>query len=327
MNPIRLINLGAVPPWQTQAIYHALGERMDENQPDTIVLCRPNEPYLCLGYHQVFESIFDPAECARRGLPVYRRRLGGGATYLDGNQIFYQCIFHHTHMPVMLRDIYSFALAGPVNTLKRIGLNGELRETNEIEVDGKRIAGTGGGRIEDAAIVVGNVLFDFDYEAMTAVWQAPNTAFRSLAQKALHQRVVTMKDLMPNVSMEQVETMLIEDFAKSMKREIQPGTLTDEEWQAAEEEAKELASSEYLDLHKSDVNSEPMRNLKISARAFIRYTEADVNGFHVRGTFWLSEEIIQEAVLESAPERDWKSVEQILRGVAFKDWQEKLTEI
>ena len=324
MNPIRLINLGAVPPWQTQAIYHALAERMDETQPDTIVLCRPNEPYLCLGYHQVFESIFDPAECARRGLPVYRRRLGGGATYLDGNQIFYQCIFHHTHMPVMLKEIYSFALDAPVKALKKLGLNSELRETNEIEVDGRRIAGTGGGRIEDAAIVVGNVLFDFDYEAMTAVWQAPGEAFRLLAQKALHQRIVTLRDLMPRVSMEQVEGLLIEAFAESMKREVIPGVLTPEEWHAAEEEAEELASPDYLALHKPNSNPEPMRNLKISARAFIRYEEAQVDGYDVRGNFWLSEEVIQAAILRSTPDKDWYSVEQKLRGAAFKEWKDYL---
>jgi lipoate-protein ligase A len=199
MKPIRFINLGAVPAWQTQAIYHALAEGMNDEAQDTIVICSPNEPYLCIGYHQVFESIFDSAECTRRGLPVYRRRLGGGATYLDQNQIFYQCIFHHTHMPVMLKDVYSFALAAPVNTLRKLGLNAELRETNEIEVDDKRISGIGGGRIGDAAVVVGNILFDFNYEAMAAVWRTPSPSFQLLAQKALHQQVVTMKDLALNV--------------------------------------------------------------------------------------------------------------------------------
>ena len=64
----------------------------------------------------------------------------------------------------MLADIYSLALTAPVNALQQLGLNAELRETNEIEVDGKRIAGTGGGRIDEACVVVGNLLFDFDFE-------------------------------------------------------------------------------------------------------------------------------------------------------------------
>jgi lipoate---protein ligase len=178
MKPIRLLNLGLITPLQTQAYYHALAENMTVDSADTIIICRPSAPYLCLGYHQVFGSTFDRNECERRGLPVFRRRLGGGATYLDENQLFYQCIFHHTRLPAMLQDIYALALAAPVNTLKRLGLDAELRDTNEIEVNGKRIAGTGGGRIDEACVVVGNLLFDFDYEAMTAVWQTPSPTFR-----------------------------------------------------------------------------------------------------------------------------------------------------
>jgi lipoate-protein ligase A len=324
MKPIRFINLGAVPAWQTQAIYHALAERMDSEAQDTIVICRPKEPYLCIGYHQVFESIFNPVECSDRNLPVYRRRLGGGATYLDENQIFYQCIFHHTHMPVMLKDIYSFALAAPVNTLRKLGLRAELRETNEIEVDGKRISGIGGGRIGNATVVVGNILFDFNYEAMTAVWRTLSPSFQRLAQKALQQQIVTMKDLAPHVSMECVTNLLINAFSESMRRELEPGELTSEEWRAAEEEARQLTSPDQLALHKIDSTVEPIHMLKISARAFIRYDEVQMDDYLVRGSFWLSEGIIQAAILQSEPDREWHSMEQTLNGTPFKDWKDHL---
>lgn len=186
---------------------------------------------------------------------------------------------------------------------------------------------TGGGRIEDAAIVVGNILFDFDYEAMTAVWQTPWPSFRLLAQKALRQRIITMKDLAMNVSMEQVTDLLIESFATSMGRELELGELTSEEWQVAEEEAKELASPDYLALHKTNSTPEPMRTLKISARAFIRYDEVQMDGYDVRGSFWLSEEVIQEVILQSTPERNWGLIEQRLCGTPFKVWRENLTAI
>lgn len=324
MKPIRLINLGAVPSWQTQAVYHALAKRMGDDAQDTIVICQPTEPYLCLGYHQVFESIFDPAECVRRGLPVYRRRLGGGATYLDKNQIFYQCIFHHTHVPAMLKDIFAFALDAPVAALRGLGLNASLRDINEIEIDGRRIAGTGGGRIGDATVVVGNVLFDFDYEAMTAVWQTPWQSFRQLAQQALHQQIVTIKDLALNLSMNQMAELLIEAYANSMKRPLEMGTLTPAEIQAAEEEVREMTSTDALALHKVDSAPEPMRTLKISARAFIRHDEVQVNGYDIQGSFWLAGDVIQSAVLQSDPGRDWHLIEQRLRGVTFGEWKENV---
>ena len=323
-NPIRLLNLGRVPSWQTQAIYHSLAEKMTVDDPDTLVICQPSEPYLCLGYHQVFESIFDRAECERRGLPVYRRRIGGGATYLDENQLFYQCIFHHSRMPVLLKDIYALALAAPVKTLRSFGLHAELRDTNEIEVNGKRIAGTGGGQIEEASVVVGNLLFDFDFEAMTFVWRTPSPAFRLLAEKALHGQIITLKQLSLPITLEAVTDKLIESFAEAFHRPLQADSLTPEEMRAAEEEAERLASHEFLLLHETQPNPEPMRSLKISARASIRADEARVDGYQVRGNFWVSGNIIQAAILESEPDYQWFSIEQKLIGTRFDEWKEHI---
>lgn len=323
MKPVRLLNLGLIPPWQTQAIYHTLAERMSVDQSDTIIICRPNAPYLCLGYHQVFESVFDTDECVGRGLTVFRRRLGGGATYLDQNQLFYQCIFHHTRMPPMLADIYSLVLAAPVNTLQQIGLNAELRETNELEVDGKRVAGTGGGRIDEACVVVGNLLFAFDFEAMTSVWRTPSPAFRELAKAALRQRITTLKELKPQLQSEHVADLLVQSFTKSFERPLQPDILTDEELSAAQDTAKELSSTEFLSLHKKE-NVEPMRSLKISARAFIHADEAKMKGYRIRGSFWVSNNVVQTAKLESDPKREWQLTEEKLQGIPYKEWQEQI---
>ncbi|MDP1546412.1 MAG: biotin/lipoate A/B protein ligase family protein [Anaerolineales bacterium] len=324
MNSIRLLNLGLISPLQTQAMYHALAERMTVDSTDTIILCRPSAPYLCLGYHQVFENTFDKEECARRGLPVLRRRLGGGATYLDENQIFYQCIFHHSRMPAMLKDIYASTLSAPVNTLKKLGLNAELRDTNEIEVDGKRIAGTGGGRIGEACVVVGNLLFDFDFESMTSVWRTPSFSFRWLAEKALRQQLMTLDQLAITASPEEITGMLIDDFSRAFNRPVQTDTLTAEEIESANKAAQELISDEFLSLHKEREIPTPMRTLKISARAFIHAGETHVNGYDVRGSFWLSQDVIQMAKLESNPAYEWQTAEEKLCGILFKEWQEQI---
>ncbi len=324
---IRLLNLGAIPAGHTQAIYHVLAEQMQDGGQDTSVICRPIEPYLCLGYHQIFESIFDVAECNRRSLPVYRRQLGGGATYLDAQQIFYQCIFHHRHMPVMIKDIYAFALAAPVMALRRLGLNTELHDTNEIEVNGKRIAGTGGGRIGEATVVVGNLLFDFDFSTMAAVWRTPASSFRVLAEKALRECMVNLKALSVDLSIEDAAGLLIDCFTEATGRQLEPGTLTVDEMQAVEEKADELASSRFLALHREASLPEPTRSLKISARAYIRYDEIPFDGYDLRGSFWTKEDNIQEAILESTPEQPWHTVEQELRGCPFPVWKERFEAI
>jgi lipoate-protein ligase A len=322
MNPIRLLDLGLITPLQTQAIYHALAERMTVDSADTIILCRPSAPYLCLGYHQPLNSVFDADECQRRELPVLRRRLGGGATYLDSDQLFYQCVFHHSRMPAVLKDIYASTLSAPVSTLRRLGLRSELRDTNEIEVDGKRIAGTGGGRIDEACVVVGNLLFDFDFEAMTSVWRTPSASFRSLAEKALRERLVTLNQLGVAASRETIEEILVEEFSNSFGRELKTDSLTAEEIELTKAMENELISHEFLSLHER--RDEAIRPLKISARAFIHADEMQLDGYKLNGSFLVSQDRIQEAILESEPANDWSFLQGRLRGVLFKQWKEQV---
>ena len=76
--PVRLLALGAVPWIRTQALYHALAELMTEDAPDTIILARPREPYVCVGYHQPLNAVLDLAACRAAGAHVTTR------TWLDG---------------------------------------------------------------------------------------------------------------------------------------------------------------------------------------------------------------------------------------------------
>ncbi len=324
-NAIRLLNLGPTAAWRTQAVYHATAELMTADSPDTIIICQPLTPYLCLGYHQVYDAVLDRAECERRNLPVMRRRVGGGATYLDVNQLFYQCVFHHSRVPIVAKDIYALMLAGPVAALRRLGLNAELRAVNEIEVDGKRIAGIGGGRIGEASVVVGNLLFDFDYTTMAQVWRVPDEAFRDLASAALRERITTIWRETGPVSAEAVLWILLDEFAQALGRPIERGTPKQAETRRSREVAERMTSAEYLDLH-HDVFSDnghisPMKSLKISTGVYIKWAEVEQNGRHIQASFRVREGIIEEARLRSKPVYEWRETEADLRGVAFKEWQ------
>jgi lipoate-protein ligase A len=278
MTPVRVLNLGLTEPWRTQAVYHGVAETMTAGTPDTLVVCRPASPYLCLGYHQVFDRVLDREECERRRLPVYRRRVGGGLTYLDENQLFYQCIFHESRTPSLSKDVYALMLQAPVSTLRRLGLDAALRFENEIEVGSRRIAGIGGARIGEAAVVVGNLLLDFDCEILPRLWRVPSEEFRDRGAKALRERLVTMRELLGSVSPDAVLEVLLESFAGALKRPLRVGELTPEEERRAHEVRERMESPAYLNLHREEGNEPvvPMTSLKISARAWIQADAAGV---------------------------------------------------
>ena len=321
--PIRLIDLGTVDPWASQAVYHAVAELMAPTVPDTILLARPNAPYLCLGYHDRFDSVLDRRACRRLNLPVLRRQVGGGTTYLDAGQIFYQCVFHHTRVPAVIAEMYAGLLAGPVAVLRSLGLDCTLRAINEIEVDGRRIAGIGGGRIGEAAVMVGNFLLEFDHAVLPQVWRAPWAGFRELADRALRERLTTLTEALGSVSVNHLRSLLIEKFAETLGRPILPGALTCGEESLAAEVAQRLSSEGYLNLH-AGRGSAPMNRLKIAAGVHIRADECAVEGRRVRAAFRLNDDVIAEARLESDPPGDWAVVERSLRGVPFSQWREVL---
>lgn len=317
--PVRLIRLGPSDPGRSQAVYHALAEGMTVHSPDTVILTQPDSPYLCVGYHQPLDTVLDRAECARLGLPILRRRVGGGATYLDSNQLFYQFVFHHSRMPANFKACYELTLATPVATLRRLGLAGELRDVNEVEVGGRRIAGIGGGRIGEANVVVGNFLFDFDYDAMAAVWQVPWPSFRTLARQALQQCVTTFRKEAGAISADEVNAVFAELLPEILERPVEQGQLSDEEERLAGKVAARLGSRNYLDLH-ADAHRGPMQSLKVSSRGHIHAHTHSLSTGQIQASLYVHDGVISTALLESLPPRDWRETERRMQGLPLADW-------
>lgn len=316
-NAIRLIDLGYTSAERTQAVFHAVAELMTIQTPDTIIICRPVSPYLSLGYHQVYETVLDRTACARLHLPVFRRRVGGGTTLLDSNQLFYQCIFHRSRVPAIFSAIFGLLLQAPVATLRRLGLAATLDQVNEITVDGKRIAGTGGGQIEEACVVVGNLLFDFDDATIAQAWRVPSELFRELALAAMREHITTLRKLSERIRVEDVHQILVEEFNRALKRPLELGKATQAESEHAQMLGVQLQSAEFLSLHDDGVRDETPP-LKIAAGVFIHADEIEFESIRVRGSFRVHNGYIEEARLEP---NEWSKFQMRLHGIPFKEWQ------
>ena len=292
--PVRLLDLGEVSPLRSQALYHALGESMDAESPDTIVLCRPAAPHFCVGYHQLPREALDLDWCRRAGYPVLQRRIGGGAVFLDGSQLFYQCIFHRRRAPLMVAAVYHRFLMPAVEALRGLGLPASLEGINEIEGAGRRIAGTGGGQIGEAMVVTGNILFDFDYEAMACGWRVPSEPFRRLAAEGLRRHVTTLKRELARVPPAgEVSRLLVDRYGEALGRPLLPGALT-----AREEEALRRAEQELTaPAGSGGALGRPDRGLKIARGVYVRQVEVATSAGPVRVTLRLRDGIIDDLVL------------------------------
>jgi lipoate-protein ligase A len=299
--PIRLLVPGGLPPLRTQALYHGLAQAMDGGSPDTLVLCWPTAPYFCVGYHQTAGDVLDLPLCRRQGWPVLRRKIGGGAVYLDEAQLFYQVVVHRRRAPFAVADLYRAFLAAPVLALRRLGLDARLAGINEIEVGGRRIAGTGAGQLGEAAVVVGNVLFGFRPARMARAWRVPSPSFRRLAGEGLRRYLTTLEAELARVpSRETVAQLLAECYAEALDRPVVAGRLDDREARMVAEAEAELAAEAFVLAR----TWRPPHGLKIARGVFVREIVLAADRAPVRLTVRLRDGVI-DALALTPPAGPW----------------------
>jgi lipoate-protein ligase A len=291
--------MGQIPGWQTQAVYHTVAELMTEDTPDTIIISQPSDTYVCLGYHQKLDHVFDRQTCEEKEIPILRRKVGGGGTYLDPNQLFYQCVFHKSRVPTNSDKVYEKMLTPVVNTLKHFfDVKAELVGSHEVEMNGKRIAGIGGGQIGEASIVIGNFLFDFDFDTMASLWSVPNENFRELAKQAMKDHIITFDDIGSMMSMEKIANQLIEEFEKYFNRKLNPGGMTINEIERAGEMGAFLRSDSFLNSMDDRDGLSKRKPLKIARNVFIHYDEIDIDGEKLMGSLRVEDGKIHSVKLD-----------------------------
>jgi len=188
---MKLYNLGKVPWEESQLIYHALAEMGQE----ALSLVSPATPYVCIGFHQDVEQEVDLDHCRAEGIPVFRRDLGGGAVYLDGDQLFFQLILHkdNPEAPKSKANFYKKFLQPIIQVYRRIGIPAEYKPVNDVITGTKKISGTGVGEIGDCIVFVGNLIVDFNYEEMSRVLKVPDEKFRDKVHKTLRDNLTTIR--------------------------------------------------------------------------------------------------------------------------------------
>jgi len=247
MTPIRLLDLGAVTPLRSQTVYHAVAYAMTEDTPDTIILVRPTKPYVCIGYHQELAKEVDLAYCRAHGLPVYRREVGGGAVYLDDQQVFVQWVFREGRLPQKLEDRFGLYIRPLVETYQALGIDAYLRPMNDIHVAGKKIGGTGAAQLGTADVVVGSLMLDFDKATMARVLKVSSEKMRDKIFESLEQYMTTAREQLGRVPDRQAVTDLyVSRCAEALGAEVLAGEWSPAEDATAREIDARFVSEEWL---------------------------------------------------------------------------------
>lgn len=191
MSTLRVIDAGTVSALRSQALWHGIASAMGADAAPTLSLCRPGEPYVSLGYHRRLEEI-DREACRAEGLPVLRRRIGGGPVLIDCDQLFFQITMPVRRAPAGVDRLYARLLEPAAAALRSLGLDARVDGLNDLAVGDRKVSGTGAGQIGEAVTVVGNVIFDFDHERMVRVLALPDGAMRAEVLRLMRRHVSSL---------------------------------------------------------------------------------------------------------------------------------------
>ena len=230
--PFRIIDTGVREGRSNIAFDPALIElRQQQRVPDTIRFMR-FPPTALVGRHQDLSREIDLEFCADNDIGVVRRMTGGGAIYLDEGQLGWELVFHRAslgiaNLPDLAAAICNAAAAG----LRKLGVRARFRPRNDIEVDGRKISGTGGFFDGDILIYQGTVLVDMDPARMVRALNIPAAKIAKHDLDTAEQRVVTLKELLGDElpDIETVKAALVEGFTGVLGIEAEPGEITDDE--------------------------------------------------------------------------------------------------
>ena len=248
---MKLYRLNTVSWQDSQLLYHALPRLGREG----LNLLSPGSPYVCVGYFQDVEQEVDVEFCRQHNIPVFRRETGGGAVYLDGEQLFYQLVIHRDNplVPSSKEAFYRKFLQAPIQAYRALGIPAEYKPVNDIVANGRKVSGNGVAEIGEYVVLVGNLIVDFDYEMMARVLKVPDEKFRDKVYKTIYENLSTIKREMADTKhsenvppTEELWTLLANKFTE-MLGPLDVETEVDEEWRAKTDElAAQFLTDEWL---------------------------------------------------------------------------------
>lgn len=165
--------------------------------PPTIRLYTYRSHCALVGRFQRVASEVNLEFCRQQGIAVNRRPTGGGAIIMGEHQLGVAIMLPEradTHSYDRTRELFRRFSAGIVEALADLGVAAECRRKNDIEVNGRKIAGLGiyfdpaGGLLFHASLLV-----DLDIPLML---QALRTPFEKISDKeiaSVAERVTTLR--------------------------------------------------------------------------------------------------------------------------------------
>ncbi len=293
------------------------------------------QPCALVGRFQSIENELNLSYCADNKIPINRRPTGGGAIIMGEDQLGVALAISgkadETYAHV--RERMTQFSQGIISGLATLGIHVEFRRKNDLEVNGKKIAGLGlhktdtGGLLFHASLLVG-----LDVPYMLNVLKIPFEKITDKEISAVSERTTTVHlESNTSLTIDEVRNIIFNGYRDAFRLNIRKGDFTKSELN----EVHQLEKNKYMDndwiFQTTDVPDTTGKALVKTPGGLldIRLVLAGemIKSVYIRGDFFTSEHAIAD--LEQSL-RWHSSSENTMSGTlskVYERWSDDLTNL
>ncbi len=184
-------------------------------------------PAAIVGKYQDITAALRLARCKDRGIE-YNRRSTGGGTVIMGPKVVALALGIPIDYPGLkggINGIFESLSAVLLRALRDLGVQAGFRPKNDLEVDGKKIAGLSASLETNNAILFhASLLVDFDIPLMMKIMNQPPLKLYDKGYSCFSQRITTIKeqlgrDISMDTAAETIEKAFSQRFGISFERD------------------------------------------------------------------------------------------------------------
>jgi lipoate-protein ligase A len=187
--------------------------------------------------------------CRSHGIDINRRLTGGGALYWGRNELGWEIYIskNDPRVPSRVEDLYRKMGETAALGLRHLGVCANFRPRNDIEIQGRKISGTGGTELSGAILFQGTVLVDFDVDEMLRSLRIPTEKLQDKEIESVKDRVTCLKwELGRTLSIQAVKASLTKGFEETFGVRFENKALTIEEEISLKTKLPYFSSQEYI---------------------------------------------------------------------------------
>ena len=277
MKEWRLLDTGHMTAAENMALDDTLLELKGQRKSsDTIRFLQFSPPAVLVGYHQAVSEEIRESFCRENSIDINRRITGGGAIFFDENQIGWEviCDKDFFNMEIPNEKLFRILCEPVVKALGGLGLTASFRPRNDIEINGRKISGTGGTESERAFLFQGTMLVDFDVDTMLKSLRIPVEKLMAKEIDSVKERVTCLNwEMGYTPAPGDIKKAIVKGFEECLDIKLVPSGLTAGEEELFSEKLKYYSSGEWIDrISPSKIGEEILQAANKVENGLVRFT-------------------------------------------------------